>query len=78
MSRRSGHDALIAAWKRIMVSGLDNIYWGVMSTLVETSGSEIGVVVERHTNLTLDLLTCPSSSVASAAAKVCICARLPC
>ena len=48
-----------------------------VSTLVETSGTEVGVVLERRTDLALDLFTCPSSGVASAAAKVRISASLP-
>lgn len=49
-----------------------------MSTLVETSRTKIGIVGKRHTNLALDLLTGPSSSVAGTAAEVSVCASLPC
>ena len=46
-------------------------------TLVE-SRTEKGVGVKTHTNLALDLLTSPSSSVASTAAKVLVGTSLPC
>jgi ornithine carbamoyltransferase len=48
-----------------------------MSTLLERSRTEVGVVAERRTDLTLDLFTCPSSSVSCSAAEVCVCACLP-
>jgi hypothetical protein len=44
---------------------------------VERCGAEIGVVDDRHTHLTLDLLAGPSSCVACATAEFCVRACLP-
>ena len=48
-----------------------------MSNLLEGSGAEVGVVAERRTDLTLDLFTCPSSSVSGPAAEILVCTCLP-
>lgn len=76
VSRQSGHYALVAAWGG-EVSGLRYIYKVGMPILLERSGAEVGVVAERRTDLTLDLLTCPSSGISGSAAEVCVCACLP-
>lgn len=46
------------------------------ATLVKTTGAEVGVVDERRTDLTLDLLAGPSSGIACATAELCVCACL--
>ena len=75
VSRQSGHYALVAAWEG-EVSGLEYIYKVGMSILLERSGAEVGVVAEQRTDLTLDLFTCPSSSVSGPAAEILVCACL--
>jgi hypothetical protein len=46
-------------------------------TLLKRTRTEVGVVAERRTDLTLDLFTCPSSGVSCSAAEVRICTCLP-
>lgn len=67
---------MVAAWEG-EVSGLEYIYKVGMSISLERSGAEVGVVAERRTDLTLDLFTCPSSSVSGPAAEILVCACLP-
>lgn len=46
-------------------------------TLLKRTRTEVGVVAERRTDLTLDLFTCPSSGVSCSAAEVRVCTCLP-